>query len=75
MDEWQYISLNLGVLDSGVHRVLMETLVEVIRHLSSVGTSQKYLVVQTELLHSLLVWTRSTEVGQFDTLVHSNRCM
>ena len=47
--------------------MLMGSLVEVVRHVSSFGTSQKSLVVQTELLHSLLVWTRTTEVGKNET--------
>ncbi|CAI8033459.1 Focadhesin, partial [Geodia barretti] len=50
-----------GLLENGIQRALMETLVEVIRHVSSVGASQKSLVIQTELLHSLLAWTRTKQ--------------
>ena len=56
-----------GLLENGIRRALMETLVEVIRHVSSVGASQKSLVIQTELLHSLLAWTRTKQVGEIDT--------
>ena len=53
-----------GLLENGT---LMETLVEVIRRVSSVGAPQKLLVIQTELLHCLLAWTRTKQVGEIDT--------
>ena len=56
------LSLSLGLLDTGVLRAVMDGLVEVVRCMSSVGTPQKTLVIKTELLHSLLLWTRDKEV-------------
>jgi hypothetical protein len=50
-----------GLLENGMRRTLMETLVEVIRRVSSVGAPQKLLVIQTELLHCLLAWTRTKQ--------------
>ena len=53
----------LGLLDGELLAALMEGLVEAMRHTSSVATSSKSLAMKTELMHSLLAWTRATEVG------------
>ena len=54
---------SLGLLDGELLAALMEGLVEAMRHTSSVATSSKSLAMKTELMHSLLAWTRATEVG------------
>ena len=61
--ELTWYTIFLGLLDGELLAALMEGLVEAMRHTSSVATSSKSLAMKTELMHSLLAWTRATEVG------------
>jgi hypothetical protein len=59
----QWTLHNIDVLGDEMLRAMMEILVEVISHVTSVPTPQKSQVAQTELLHSLVTFTRETKAS------------